>query len=179
VQFPEVIEWPLTQNLAYRIVERLDGFSKLIEDRNRKEIRVTGYLPLADEEFATKKKALCVFDVNAQWVCKIPEVMCLEPWVTRKLPEWHADEYGRLCFEFNLNWERKLPVMVEHYTLGLTADYATKWLLNSTRSLLNRHLFAFRNGINAWPKCWDYWAHGMVDAERQLSENQLVYKFHA
>ena len=162
------IDWSVTQNLAYRIAERLVGFSRIVDDKINCVIQVIGQLPLGDQEFSTGKKARCAFKVDSQWVQKTPEVICLEPWIIRGLADWHIDENGRLCYEFDLNWEQELSAMVEQYTLGLTADYATQWLLNSTRSLLRRHLFASRNGITTWPKSWDFWPHERTAAEQQL-----------
>jgi len=179
VNVPKYIEWPLAQNFACRIVERLDGFSKVIEDRTKCQIQVGGRLPLADQQFFTKNSARCVLEISSRWAWEIPEVACVEPWLTRKMPEWHADENGRLCFEFKLKWEKELPAMVEQYGFGLIADYAATWLLNSTRSLLNRHLFAFRNGIKSWPKAWDYWPHGTIESARQLFENEQLIEVHA
>lgn len=172
VKSPDLVEWMVAKNLAFRIVEKLDGFSKVTEDRKEDRIHIVGHLPLADESRSTRKRARCDFVISSQWVRKIPTVVCHEPWLTRKLPEWHADADGKLCYEFDLRWERELSLMVEQFTLGLTADYASKWLLNSTRSLLNRHLFASRHNIANWPARWDFWAHGTADAERQLVLNR-------
>lgn len=179
MNIPEYFEWSVTQNLAYRVVEKLDGFAKVIEDKNARRIEISGDLPLAGEEFSTQKQAECIFRIDSQWLSRIPEVVCLEPWVTRKIPEWHVYDDGRLCFEFNLKWEQELPAMVDQYTFGLTASYAAQWLTNSCRWLLNRHLFASRNGIRTWPKSWDYWAHDVIVAKRQLMTKQMEILSHA
>jgi hypothetical protein len=171
VNVPECLEWPLVQNLAYRVVEKL-GFATVLEDKNGRRIQITGNLPLASEEYVTNKRAKCTFYIDSHWPWKIPVVFCLESWVRREVPEWHVYEDGRLCFELDLNWERELPAIVKEYTFGLGASYAAQWLISSSRSLLSRHLFAFRDGITTWPKSWDFWAHTLEDAKEQLSKTQ-------
>lgn len=171
MDIPDYLRWPLAQNFGYRILERLSACSKVLEDRAAGTIEITGRIPLASAEFATKKEALCVFRIDHQWAFKIPHVICLEPWITIKPPEWHIYADRRLCFEFDLNWQREMPLMVEQYTFGLAAEYGVTWMVNSSRSLLNRHLFAFRNGITVWPKSWDYWAHSVSEAKQQLLDN--------
>lgn len=168
MNIPEILQQPLAQNLAYRIVERLDGFSEVVEEPATRRIRITGRLALGDEEFHTKSKARCIFDVGPRWVEDIPHVACLEPWITRRPPEWHIGKDGSLCFEFSLHWRHELSGMVEQFTYGLTAEYAAAWLLNSTRSLLRRHLLAYRQGLTNWPQAWNYWPHGSEAAKRQL-----------
>ena len=69
------------QNLAYRIVEQLDGFATLVERRGAQRIRITGLLPLATESFATRKNAHCSFEIQSDWASKIPEITCREPWL--------------------------------------------------------------------------------------------------
>ena len=140
----------------------------LIEQREKKNIHLDGCIELGDEHFYTQKKARCSFDISTNWVQKIPIVICRESWVIRKPPEWHVYEDGNLCFEFELNWGYKLSAMVDKYTHGLAAEYATKWLLSSTRSLLNRHLFAVRAGIKSWNADWNYWPHGHDDASKEF-----------
>jgi hypothetical protein len=174
VKILEFLEWPLARNLAYRIVERLAGFPVVSEEKNRKLILVKGFLPLASEAIFTRKKALCTFEVSPDWVVRAPTVICHERWLIRKLPEWHANIDGAICFEFSLNWEQELLMMVDRHTHGPAAEYAAAWLVNSTRSLLNRHLFASRNGLTAWPKAWDFWPHGFEKAQQQLLELQSV-----
>jgi len=163
---PDYLHWPMTQNLAYRLVEKLDAVSQ-VEDSGKREIHVKGFLPLANEEFSTKKKALCAFDVDFQWLRRMPRVTCQESWVKQGQPDWHVDKNGGLCFEFTLHWMQELTAMIETYSIGPTADYAVAWLLNSSRSLLNRHLFAFRNGIQQWPRGWTFWPHGVEPATRE------------
>lgn len=166
----EWIRWPLAQNLAYRIAERLDKSPAIEEFRSDHMIRVQGLLPLCDEEFQTKKRALCIFSVPFNWIENIPTVSCLESWITKDR-DWHISPKGQLCFELNVKWETELPKLADDYSFGPTADYATEWLLNSTRSLLNRHLFAHRNGIKEWPKPdWDAWAHGKEARETYLKQ---------
>jgi hypothetical protein len=167
MDIPEYFRWPLTQNLAYRIVEALVPFPKICEDKTHNRIEIMGRLGLKSEDFDTAKTANCIFQINYDWLYKIPVVACTESWLTRKPPDWHVSKDGQLCFEFNMRWEGKLSAMEAEYTSGLTAEYAAKWLLNSTRSLLQRHLFAFRNGITIWPKVWNYWAHGQGEAEQE------------
>jgi hypothetical protein len=50
-------------------------------------------------------------------------------------------------------------------THGGAAEFGSRWLLRSTRNLLNRHLFAARTGIREWRKEWDYWAHVGAEIE--------------
>ena len=164
----DIPDWPIVQNFAYRIVEKLDGCSKVVEGANPGRISITGVLPLHTEAFGTTAMARCMFNILPDWMIKIPEVTCFEPWLTRKPPEWHVDRDGRLCLEFDAHWEQELTEIIDLYTAGLAADYAVSWLLNSTRSLLDRHLFAFRNGITSWPGAWTFWAHGAEAAKHQL-----------
>ena len=169
----DTFELALARNLAYRIVCGLNHHPKLVEDRELQLITITGALPLAEEGFSTRATARCIFKLNSSWPSTIPEVTCLEPWLRRKSPEWHAGHNGVLCYEFSLYWARELPIMVEKYTHGLTADWAARWLLHSTRLLLNKHLFAFRNGVTEWPRGWDYWPHDVEAARKQLEKIQL------
>lgn len=167
----EKLQWPMAQNLAYRIVTKLERVSRT-EDQVAKRIKVAGCLPLASPDYFTKKRAFCVFEVNHEWLWRIPEVTCKESWITKGLADWHIGSDGRLCFEYDERWRQELASMVKCHTFGQTADYAVEWLINSTRSLLNRHLFASRNGLTVWSKQWDFWAHGRKEAGRQLLREQ-------
>ena len=168
----ESLEWSAALNLAYRVAHNLDAMCKVVEDRNNNEIEITGKLPLSNRDFTTNKRALCIFRINAQWPWQTPDVICCEDWIKKGIPDWHINTDGNLCFEFSKKWMNELPPMVDEYSLGLTSEYASTWLVNSSRSLLNRHLFAFRNGIKDWPKAWDFWAHDKEMALRQFMESQ-------
>lgn len=161
------MQWPMAQNLAYRIVTKLERVSRT-ENKSVKCIQVAGYLPLVSPDYSTKKKAFCEFNVNHEWLWRIPEVSCKESWIRKGVADWHVFSDGRLCFEYDARWRQELSAIAKCYTFGQTADFAVEWLLNSTRSLLNRHLFASRNDLVIWSKQWDFWAHGRGEAERQL-----------
>jgi hypothetical protein len=158
-------EWAVAQNLAYRICCELDGFSHVIEDRDNLQIRITGNLALASQEFITRAKAKCKFLVDAHWPEDSPDVWCDEPWVKHGA-DWHVDYAGKLCWEYHRRWKDSIYAVTKEATLGNAAEYGTVWLVRSVRNLLNRHLFAHRAGIDSWRKEWDYWAHDQA-VERQ------------
>jgi hypothetical protein len=168
VNIPDILQWPVAQNLGYRIVTALDGYPEVIEEIAARKLKITGSLPLQTQDFATKTKARCTFHVCWRWITEIPVVTCNEGWLIRKPPDWHVGYDGRLCFEFGERWTQDLTSIADELTLGLTADYACAWLLNSVRSLLQRHLFASREKIVDWPAAWDGWAHGECAARKQL-----------
>lgn len=164
---PEYLRWPTTQNLAYRIIERLEGFPLVSEHRPNAKISIRGRLNLSHQEYRTKKAALCTFEVDHTWTEIPPRVICHEPWIKRGDPDWHIHYDGELCFELPIRWKRQVTEIVELHTDGTAAEYACNWLLNSARSLLSRHLFASRNAIARWPTAWEYWAHQRPAAEAQ------------
>lgn len=166
----DTFAWALARNLAYRIIVGLSGQTKTIEEEEKGLITVTGNLPLTAGGVGVRSTARSVFEVSQYWPQTIPQVWCLEPWVRREPPHWHAGKGGLLCVEFGLNWARELTSMVETHTHGSTADFAAEWLLNSTRKVLNMHHFAFRNGITKWPKEWEScsWPHDPKAAKALL-----------
>jgi hypothetical protein len=166
-------DWALAQNLGYRICSKLDGFPHRNENQEKQQIWITGSLALASDEFFTKAKAKCEFYVDAHWPEKPPVVWCKEPWVKHGA-QWHIDRTGLLCWEQYLNWRDSIRSVIEEATIGNAAEYGTTWLIRSIRSLLNRHLFAHRAGIEAWRKEWDYWAHEQAGEKQYLQSKKLV-----
>ena len=163
-------EWAVARNFAYRIRMNLDNAATMTEYPESGSIEIAGRLALAMDGLASKKTAFCVFTVPEDWLRNIPVVTCKEPWV-RKGDEWHVHVDYSLCFEFAPKWTRDLLVLVERHTHGLTTEYATTWLLNSTRLLLNRHVLAERTGMKMWPKNWDFWPHGFDAAKKELEKD--------
>jgi hypothetical protein len=168
----EALHWPLAQNLAYRIVTRLEDVTRE-ENPFEKWIKVSGRLPLASIDFSTRKLAACSFKVGHNWLWEMPEIVCSEPWIIRGQADWHINANGEMCSEFDVKWQKHLAELVERYTYGLTAEYATEWLVNSTRSLLQRHLVAYRTGLTEWADDWDFWAHARDVAERQFIHEEI------
>lgn len=166
----EYMRWAVAQNLAYRIVTRLRD-ARREENRADGWIQVTGKLPLASLDFSTAKLAVCSFKVRNYWPEVIPDIVCNEPWL-RRGKEWHINSDGDVCSEFGLKWRDELAVLIEQHTHGLAAEYAAEWLVNSTRSLLQRHLVAHRHGLTKWAAEWDFWAHDWESAKRQYMQER-------
>jgi hypothetical protein len=167
MDFDKTYDWAVAKNLGYRICSKLDGFSCINENPQKLQIRITGHLALASNEFSTRAKAKCDFYIDAFWPETPPVVYCMEPWL-KNGAEWHADRTGLLCWEQNLNWKDSILLVIQEATIGNAAEYGTTWLIRSVRNLLNRHLFAYRAGIESWRKEWDYWAHEQAGETRYL-----------
>ena len=172
------LEWPAAQNLAFKIYSALlpDSLVRIEEEIGR--ITIWGTLPLASEAYVTRATARCRFEVTAQWPTLIPLVWCYDSWVRRD-PKWiwHASEDGQLCFEYAMRWVDEMQVVLGEVGLLTATDFAATWLLKSTRSLLNRHLFTSRHPLEVWPKVWQDWAHDRVAVNAQYRKYLLQQTF--
>lgn len=103
---------------------------------------------------------LCSFEVHEQWHVVQPRVWCYEPWFRRGNIDWHSYQDGSLCWELDDQWRVHLRQAAEELTATDLATHAAEYLLNSTRSLLQRHLTGHQLGLVEWPREWECWAHG-------------------
>ena len=163
----EGLQWALTKNFAYRLIDECEGFSKLNSDSQNSGIIITGKLRLGSQEFETKSIAECTFIADDLWAESPPTVICKEPWVTLGKADWHIAEDGTLCWDYDVHWKDCMASITNEVTGGEAAEFGKIWMLRSVRNLLNRHLFARRSGIMEWRKEWDYWNHGRDEAAKE------------
>jgi len=99
-----------------------------------------------------------------------PNVWCNEPWM-KIGADWHNDSKNGMCWVLRqewcdaMNWENKaVPTII---------DEGQNWLLKSICCLINRHYFAHKYNLTAWPKKWDYWGHSDKGARQYEREKRL------
>jgi hypothetical protein len=174
---PEYFAWPAVQNLALRIHEQLVVREFLIQDQNKLSIVVKGRLGLSHDDIATPTTAHCTFIVDREWLATPPQVICAENWVIKGQPDWHVSRGGTLCFELDVNWRDLVGQVSEESGLGVAAEFATGWCLNSARWLLYRHSLASQLGLKKWPRSWPYWSHGEM-GRREYEKMKLAREQH-
>jgi hypothetical protein len=135
------------------------------------QIGVQGLLLLRDFAAETTYPAHCTFIASGDWRRLPPKVFCSESWVRHTI-EWHVLRDGSLCYEFCGRWADRVADVDHSNQVHEAVQYAAQWCLNGCRSLLEKHLFADRQNIKAWPKKWDAWPHGF-DAANYEYHQQL------
>ena len=90
---------------------------------------------------------------------KVPRVRCDEEWRAPGDPDWHIDDKGFLCAELGLRWADEIKQVYDKRGMCEAADYAARWLLNSTATLLYRQRLLFQGVIPRWQDQWNYWPH--------------------
>jgi hypothetical protein len=163
---PEIV----TVNLAMRICEKL-GPPKHCQRDFGNEYIVVGKVPLSHGAIKTKAKAKCRFHISPDWTKKMPLVVCEEAWrAPGNNSEWHISDRGGLCTELELRWRDEVHSVYRSKGLCPAADFAADWLLNSTATLLGRHLMLFRNIVSRWDDSWEYWAHEKLPGEAEYTK---------
>ena len=122
---------------------------------------LVGILPLRSDQCSTRAQAQCRLEVDKSWTVRPPRLWCYSPWLKRDASwAWHASADGELCYECKDRWRDEISAAVSEAGLLGTSDFASAWILNSARALLNKHLFASRHReLTDWPAAWPDWAH--------------------
>jgi len=176
---PECLAWPIVYNLALRLYCDLEQPKSIMLDERTRSATFKGQLSLSHDDIRTQTTATCRFIIGPGWQEQLPYVACDESWVTRGNADWHTYPDGSLCFEFDERWRDELTIVAAEDGLGPAAEFAKTWCLRSTRCLLWRHLVAHRAGMKKWPKAWESWSHGRVDAHEQYYQEKLRSVVHS
>jgi len=159
-------------NLAMRLYDGITS-PKMYVITKGVEHRVSGLVSLSHSQVNTRALASCHFVVTPAWMEEIPRVRCDEPWRAPEDPEWHIDNEGYLCAELGLRWADEIKQTYCQRGACAAADYAAKWLLNSTATLLYRQRLRFRGVIPRWQNQWNYWAHWRAgEAEYRMQKER-------
>lgn len=161
----------MAANLAMRIHDALSAPKDCLLDLPAARFIVAGRLQLRYGGRLEKEKARCRFLVDHRWIEDIPQVICDEPWRAPDSNDWHINDEGLLCIEFNAHWMDVIGRLNRKHGLCPTADYAAAWLMRSSAELLYRHLLRSRGTITEWRPEWDYWPHSK---EMALAEYKKI-----
>lgn len=169
---PAILSENIALNLAVRIYDCLKEPRSCWHRRSVNGYEITGAVPLSHARIRTRATAKCRIIVLPDWMDNTPAVVCEETWRAPAGGDWHIDNRGYICTELNLHWKDEIFRIFREKSLGPTAEFAARWLLNSTATLLHRQLTLFRGTIDGWNDSWDYWAHGTVRGEAEYRKQQ-------
>jgi len=126
------------------------------------------------EEMRFKQIASVIAEITTPAPLSMPVVYCSAPWL-KCGADWHISSNGWLCWELPNLWEDRIGKLeAEKVESGALTQYAATWCMNSVISLLCRHWYAHRHGIEQWPPEWKHWGHyneGVLEYERQKRKN--------
>jgi len=156
-------------NLTTAIRDDLLNPGALFQRPGGFQIGVHGLLLLHDFAAETTYPANCIFIASTEWRHVPPKVFCSESWLKKGI-DWHVLPDGSLCYEFFKRWADRVSIVNTSNEVHDTVQYAARWCVNGSRRLLEKHLFADRQNIKAWPKQWDAWPHGIQAASFQYDQ---------
>lgn len=104
--------------------------------------------------------ALCTFLIPRTWLTQQPLVYCHEYWFRRGDADWHSYSDGGLCWELHDRWFHHLSAVKRRLSDHAFSTHAAEYLMNSVRSLLQRHVVGHELALVDWPTEWECWAHG-------------------
>lgn len=122
--------------------------------------RMEGVVFIASRPDGVNTGVLCSVVIHPRWDLIPPQVWCHESWFRRGNADWHSYRDGGLCWELADRWRAHLANLLYLVPITTITRHAAEYLLNSVRSLLERHLTGHRLGLVEWPPEWKYWAHG-------------------
>jgi hypothetical protein len=140
-------------------------------------IGISGTLRLHDAAAEAEYEARCSIIGTVRWWYEPLRVFCDEPWMKRSV-DWHQLREGSrwyLCYELPERWEDRITKVARVNDIFQTIEFAKEFCLRSSRALIEKHLFAYRQNIKEWPKKWDAWPHSRQEAVREFhKELQLA-----
>ena len=172
--------------MAELVARHLNSYN-LLHTTNIQTVTICGELPLEHDSISTDVSARCRFTLNEKWRGVMPMVECNSPWVKRLVdepslypgfefgnPDWHINRNGSLCWEYLPHWRDE--VLKTELKEGRTAVllFAVTWMIHSVKWLLYRHHYATLNGIEKWPKDWEFWDHKGNAAEQEYERYRLT-----
>jgi hypothetical protein len=87
--------------------------------------------------------------------------------------DWHQLPEGSrwyLCYELPERWEDRITKVAQANEMLQTVEFAKEFCLRSSRALIEKHLFAYRQNITEWPSEWDAWPHSRPEAIRRFHQ---------
>lgn len=155
-----------TRVLALNLANRLH--SRLAEPRilSLKESRFYVEGGLLHPKLQTRGAAHCWFIVPDDWMRRIPTVGCKEQWVVKGDADWHTYADGSLCIDHRERWEQYILNLADRHPFHTFMLAATEWIINSTASLLGRHMLKSQGFVTTWDPAWDFWEHGEGSAKQ-------------
>jgi hypothetical protein len=135
-------------------------------------IGVCGTLRLRDVAAATEYDARCAIVGTVRWWYEPLRVFCNEPWMRRSV-HWHQlreRSSWYLCYELPERWEDRITKVARANDILQTVEFAKEFCLRSSRALIEKHLFAYRQNITEWPVEWDAWPHSRREAVRKFHQ---------
>lgn len=133
-------------------------------------IGVNGILRVRDFAADTEYDAQCTIIGTVRWWYEPLRVFCHEAWM-RSSFDWHQlreNSSWYLCYELPERWEDRIAKVRNANDTLQTIEFAKEFCLRSSRSLIEKHLFAFRQNIATWPSEWDAWPHNREAAVREF-----------
>jgi hypothetical protein len=135
-------------------------------------IGVSGTLCVRDVAADSNYDARCTIIGTVRWWYEPLRVFCHEPWMKPNV-EWHQlreDSSWYLCYELPERWEDRIAKVRDVNDILQTIEFAKEFCLRSSRSLIEKHLFAFRQNITRWPPEWEAWPHNRGAAVREFRQ---------
>jgi hypothetical protein len=117
------------------------------------------------------------FSSRPDWLSHAPVVRCNAPWMRRGEADWHVASDGSLCWVFEPYWRDVLKESAGYLDEKELRQMAAYWCASAAADLVGKHLFADTHGIKAWPKEWEFWAHGPEEAGAQLKNMKATGEF--
>lgn len=125
---------------------------------------IVGEMTLAPIEILSWKSDRLRLDPPSAW--------CRERWM-RDNSDWHNSAASGMCWVLGDQWRDE---MQESKTNSADLiQYGSLWLVEATKSLIDRHYHAFRFGIVQWPGDWTAFSHydlGRLEYERERKLRQ-------
>jgi hypothetical protein len=135
---------------------------------------VHGFWELRAHEMNQRARVPLQFAIQTDWMSRPPLSRSRADFIRRET-NWHCSKEGWLCIGLPDEWKDTLADETKaDGDAKRLMDIAVTWALASTDSLVSRHLYAARYGIDAWPDEWDQWAHfeaGREEYRRQQAQH--------
>ena len=159
-------------HLAAKFYARLTEPCYLSYPFNTDKSFVRGMLNLSHAHIKDTTNVKIKIKISSDWIESQPEVFCFAPWM-KVGDDWHVNNEKKLCWDLSYRWTDYLSEIRKKADLQEVEDFAVMWCLNSTKSLIHKHLLANDCGFTEWQKDWKYWSHSLeVAREDYLRENR-------
>lgn len=146
-------------NVAYLMAQRLEEPRGVGFRNSTPGYRSFGSWRLRAHESGQLTPVQLEFVFPPSWMSAPPLTHCNAPFLRRER-DWHCSKDGWLCIGLPDEWrdtfEKEKQANSDPVRL---MDIALTWSLASADSLISRHLYAARYGIEKWPAEWDQWEH--------------------